>query len=213
MFAQDSEVNITTEPYGDGEEGWYETIVGNFRIPETAALEDLLPTGPGGHAVAMGGGKGSHAAAVGGSKASKAKRQEKLVSMVVKQASSVVTTAPLPPPLSSPRKPPCDEKKVEEPEQVVQFESSEETMPTHEAGGLFTQPLDETTVYDDILDSSNNVIDPTANWASAKGERAQTQKSSHFEFGSSFGAGGDGDFDQPPNLTQGNRIGVLIPHV
>ncbi|MFS7939283.1 hypothetical protein Hanom_Chr05g00449921 [Helianthus anomalus] len=120
MFVPDSEVKITTEPYG-GEEGWYETIVGNFRIPETAALEDLLPTGPGmlcrvfltfrlckcnipsdtymllaagslaalgGHAVAVGGGKGSHAAAVGGNKASKAKRQEKLVSMVVKQASS-----------------------------------------------------------------------------------------------------------------------------
>ncbi|MFS7939284.1 hypothetical protein Hanom_Chr05g00449931 [Helianthus anomalus] len=120
----------------------------------------------------------------------------------IAQPASVVTTAPLPPPLSSPPKPPCDEKKVEEPEQVVQVESSEETMPTHEVGGLFTQPLDETTVYDDILDSSNNVIDPTANRGSAKGERAQTQKSSHFEFGSSFGTGGDGDFDQPPNLTQ-----------
>ncbi|KAJ0728187.1 hypothetical protein HanLR1_Chr07g0238731 [Helianthus annuus] len=256
MFAPDSEAKITTKRCGDDDEGWYETIVGNFRIPKRVALEALLPTGPGSlaalgvHTVAAGGSKGAHAAAAGGSKTSKAKRQENPVSLVVKQAgsgtfrprktqaedyvlvfhtlegldmlgvtfgasdtgastellvgqkrkvetapagaapkkpsirrqkvtklgahivqpASVVTTAPLPPPPSSPCKPTGDEKKVEEPERVVQVESNEETVPTHEARGSSLNRLVER--YDDILDYSNNVIDPTANRGSAEGEGA-----------------------------------------
>ncbi|MFS7930491.1 hypothetical protein Hanom_Chr04g00344951 [Helianthus anomalus] len=45
MFAPDNEVKITTKPFDDGEEGWYETIIRNFRMPEGSVLEALLPAG------------------------------------------------------------------------------------------------------------------------------------------------------------------------
>ncbi|MFS7951589.1 hypothetical protein Hanom_Chr07g00596941 [Helianthus anomalus] len=44
---QDSELNICVEKCGEGEEGWYETTVVSFRVPDPAALNAPLPQGAG----------------------------------------------------------------------------------------------------------------------------------------------------------------------
>ncbi|KAJ0703018.1 hypothetical protein HanPI659440_Chr14g0546261 [Helianthus annuus] len=47
MFAVDNEVKTSTEPCDNGEAGWHETVIGNFRIPERLALEAPISAGPG----------------------------------------------------------------------------------------------------------------------------------------------------------------------
>ncbi|KAJ0445624.1 hypothetical protein HanIR_Chr16g0845021 [Helianthus annuus] len=69
MFASENEVKIGVEPCNDGEEGWYETVAGNFRIPERPALETILPAGP-----SLLAALGTHPTAVVGCKVQKAKR-------------------------------------------------------------------------------------------------------------------------------------------
>ncbi|KAJ0680766.1 hypothetical protein HanPI659440_Chr16g0628031 [Helianthus annuus] len=102
MFTSDNKLRIAAEPCDDGEEGWYETIVGNFRIPEKPALEASVAARPGmlcslpffeplgcaGGLVGCLAALGAHPAAAGGSKAQKAKRQEKAAALVTKRAST-----------------------------------------------------------------------------------------------------------------------------
>ncbi|MFS7918865.1 hypothetical protein Hanom_Chr03g00206191 [Helianthus anomalus] len=46
-FRSDFEGNIKVVACSEGEEGWYETTVGNFRLPDQAALKTPLPQGKG----------------------------------------------------------------------------------------------------------------------------------------------------------------------
>ncbi|MFS8019612.1 hypothetical protein Hanom_Chr15g01405791 [Helianthus anomalus] len=47
MFCPYFEGNIEIVKCGPDEEGWYDTIVGNFRVPDEATLNALLPQGKG----------------------------------------------------------------------------------------------------------------------------------------------------------------------
>ncbi|KAJ0570266.1 hypothetical protein HanHA300_Chr05g0176081 [Helianthus annuus] len=115
---KDGKANIVTENCGDGEEGWYDTIAGNFRLLEAASLEALLAAGPGmfvldtwpcrgvtlaseelmllsnddslGSDSAAGclAALGAHPTAVEGGKAQKTKHHEKPAALVSKQAST-----------------------------------------------------------------------------------------------------------------------------
>ncbi|KAM0040459.1 hypothetical protein Hdeb2414_s0012g00394121 [Helianthus debilis subsp. tardiflorus] len=46
-FRSDSERKIEVVACSEGEEGWYEAIVGNFRLPNQAALNATFPQGKG----------------------------------------------------------------------------------------------------------------------------------------------------------------------
>ncbi|KAJ0561051.1 hypothetical protein HanHA300_Chr06g0218471 [Helianthus annuus] len=48
MFCPDFEGKIEIVKCGPDEEGWNETILSNFRVPNEAALESVLPEGKGG---------------------------------------------------------------------------------------------------------------------------------------------------------------------
>ncbi|MFS7969683.1 hypothetical protein Hanom_Chr09g00812061 [Helianthus anomalus] len=273
-----------------GEEGWYETSVVNFRVPHPAALSAPLPKGPGmlatlgvhpaaatGGKVGAGGSIGATAAGAVATKAAKAKQPEKSVAIAVKQAPSgafrpiktkfedyvlvsytlegldvlwsssgvggagagtrpvigqkrkvqnahtdavkkvalrrgrttllgallappakVATSTTFPTPPSAPLKSAWEEKKKDAgPEQVVQVVSSEEAPPVHEAWWLFESPVGETTIYDDVIDSSDNLIDPTMQWVSGEGKGVHKQKSPIFDHGTSSDAGGGVVADQP----------------
>ncbi|MFS7999219.1 hypothetical protein Hanom_Chr12g01163461 [Helianthus anomalus] len=81
----------------------------------------------------------------------------------------VATTIRLPPPPSPSSMLASDARRVEEPEHTVQVENVTETTPLHEAEVPVTRPVGEIAVQYDIMDSFNNVIDPTINWGSTEG--------------------------------------------
>ncbi|KAF5803020.1 hypothetical protein HanRHA438_Chr06g0275491 [Helianthus annuus] len=54
LFCPDFEGKIEIVKCGPDEEGWNETILSNFRVPDEAALESVLPEGKVGHLGALG---------------------------------------------------------------------------------------------------------------------------------------------------------------
>ncbi|MFS7923830.1 hypothetical protein Hanom_Chr03g00265481 [Helianthus anomalus] len=84
IFVPDSKVKINTEQCGEDKEGWYQTTVGNFCVPDLVALRAPLPT----RLSKWWWEKGAPNIGAVTRKAAKAKRLEKHVTIAVKQASS-----------------------------------------------------------------------------------------------------------------------------
>ncbi|MFS7888582.1 hypothetical protein Hanom_Chr00s000001g01596911 [Helianthus anomalus] len=80
MQGERQRVRIVTKSSDGGEEGWYETIFGNFCVPDVQALEALIAPGPGILDALR-----ANPAATECGKAQKTKRQEKPAVLVSKQ--------------------------------------------------------------------------------------------------------------------------------
>ncbi|KAF5763979.1 hypothetical protein HanXRQr2_Chr15g0686671 [Helianthus annuus] len=172
MLFPDFEGKIEIVKCGPGEEGWYDTIVGNFRVPDKAALNALLPQGKGGSSHAGGAAAGTKplddkkrkgdSPAAGGEKVPKLRKTRMIVISKHKPADSVETVKePISASIlrSSPSKASdaeAQKKTAEDP--VIEVVSSEGTPPAVRAERLSKNTEGDSIA--DTLDTSDNLIDP-----------------------------------------------------